>query len=94
MVRIETQILSFPSQGEAGQGGAHLEGPRCLLSAWKKNFHLIIFFSLTTFVSKIFQIYYYKNGEMPDLLVWLANKVPEGGVTGENFVNKFHSEFY
>ena len=60
----------------------------------KKIFHLIIFFSLTTFVSKIFQIYYYKNGEMPDLLVWLANKVPEGGVTGENFVNKFHSEFY
>ena len=93
MVRIETQILSFPSQGEAGQGGAHLEGPRCLLSAWK-IFSLIIFFSLTTFVSKIFQIYYYKNGEMPDLFVWLANKVPEGGVTGENFVNKFHSEFY
>ena len=49
---------------------------------------------MTTFVSKIFQIYYYKNGEMPDLLVWLANKVPEGGVTGENFVNKFHSELY
>ena len=49
---------------------------------------------MTTFVSNFFQIYYYKNGEMPDLLVWLANKVPEGGVTGENFVNKFHSEFY
>ena len=49
---------------------------------------------MTTFVSKIFQIHYYKNGEMPDLFVWLANKVPEGGVTGENFVNKFHSEFY
>ena len=49
---------------------------------------------MTTFVSKIFQIFYYKNGEMPDLLVWLVNKVQEGGVTGENFVSKFDSEFY
>ena len=72
---------------------SHLEGPRCLLSAWKKIF-TYNFFSLTTFVSKKFQIYYYKNGEMPDLSVRLVNKVPEGGVTGENFVNKFHSEFY
>ena len=31
------------SQGEAGQGGAHLEGPRCLQLAWKKNFTNKIF---------------------------------------------------
>ena len=67
MVRIETQILSFPSQGEAGQGGAHLEGPRCLLSAWKKIF-TYNFFSLTTFVSKKFQIYYLWVDLEPEIL--------------------------
>ena len=35
----------------------------------EKFFLLIIFFSLTTFISKIFQILYYKNGEMLNLLV-------------------------
>ena len=81
-------------QGEAGQGGAHLEGPRCLQSAWKSALHYKNFFSLKIFISKIFQILYYKNGEMPNLLVWSANKVPEGGVTGKNFFSKIHSKFY
>ena len=60
----------------------------------EKNFSLIIFFSLTTIISKNFQILYYENGEMPNLLVWSANKVPEGGVTGKNFFSKIHSKFY
>ena len=52
------------------------------------------YFSISTFITIFFSTFYYKNGETPDLVVWLANKVPEGGVTGENFINKFHSEFY
>ena len=59
-----------------------------------ENFFFLFDNFFNFFQSKIFQIYYYKNGEMPDLFVWLANKVLEGGVTVENFVNKFHSEFY
>ena len=31
---------------------------------------------------------------MPNLLVWSANKVPEGGVTGKNVFSKIHSKFY
>ena len=45
------------SQGEAGQGGAHLEGPRCLLSAWKKNFTYKIFLVLQLLLVKIFKFY-------------------------------------
>ena len=85
--------LSRKAREKPGKAGPIWRAPDASNQPEKK-FHFIIFFSLTTFVSKIFQIYYYKNGEMPDLFVWLANKVPEGGVTGENFVNKFRSEFY
>ena len=45
------------SQGEAGQGGAHLEGPRCLQLAWKKNFTYKIFLVLQLLLVKFFKFY-------------------------------------
>ena len=34
-----------------------------------KKFHFKNYFSISTFITKFFQPFYYKNGEMPDLLV-------------------------
>ena len=45
------------SQGEAGQGGAHLEGPRCLQSPWKKIFTYKIFLVLQLLLAKFFKFY-------------------------------------
>ena len=57
------------SQGEAGKGGAIWRSPDASNEPEKK-FLLIIFFSITTFICKFFQILHHKNGEMLNLLVW------------------------
>ena len=67
IIQLIKKCAQRPPGSQIRQGPSG--GPQMPPISLKKIFHLIIFFSLTTFVSKIFQIYYYKNGETPDLLV-------------------------
>ena len=60
--------LSGKAREKPGKAGPIWRAPDASYQP-EKNFSLINFFSFTTFVSKIFQILYYKNGEMPNLLV-------------------------
>ena len=81
------------SQGEAGQGGAHLEGPRCLLSAWKIFFTYKIFLVLQLLLVKIFKFYTIKMEKCQ--ICWFDQliKSQKEGSQEKTFLVKFTQNF-
>ena len=81
------------SQGEAGQGGAHLEGPRCLQSAWKKIFTYKNFLVLQLLLVKFFKFYNIKMEKCQ--ICWFDQliKSQKEGSQEKTFLVKFTQNF-
>ena len=80
------------SQGEAGQGGAHLEGPRCLQLVWKKNF-TNIFLVKQFLIVKFFKFYIIKMERYQ--ICWFDQliKSQKEGSQEKTFLVKFTQNF-